>query len=532
MTEQDEYGRLPVIPLGHAGTKTFFYFVLSTRQVVALKPTAHTRPNLIALAEEEDWSRSSMVRNARDGIDWDGLAAFLMARCREKGIYDPTRIRGRGAWRDGDDIVYHSGDTLFVNGRETPFEDYRETKYRYLACTPTLRPDKPGAPPADIDDLLATIETWGWQHSDLAPKIVVGWLACALVCGALRWRPHLWITGPKQSGKSTLDTLVTNILGDLVLHVQGGTTEPGLRQALNGDALPVAFDEFEGNNPGAQKVIDAARSAASDNFAPIIKGTPEGRPLMYQLRFMGMFSGVVANVERAADESRFVFLELRCRKRDEAQRARLDKALRHFNPQFGSKLLRQMLDALASGTFDQNLSVLRTAIRLVGGDERKADVFAHLLAGFHSSRSDTPITEPEAKDLVALLKSLDETGPSDEEACALHLLGHQIKLEYAGPRTVAEWLHELRNGNPDEHMATSVRDGLARHGILLDGKVVVVANQVPGVLRIYHGSPWASGGHWRMMRRLEGARAAGNRRFAGLQSKATAIPWAALMPDE
>ncbi len=65
-----------------------------------------------------------------------------------------------------------------------------------------------------------------------------------------------------------------------------------------------------------------------------------------------------------------------------------------------------------------------------------------------------------------------------------------------------------------------------------EGEVVVVANQVPGILRIYHGSPWAGGGHWRMMRRLEGARVAGNRLFAGLQSKATAIPWAALMPDE
>ena len=81
-------------------------------------------------------------------------------------------------------------------------------------------------------------------------------------------------------------------------------------------------------------------------------------------------------------------------------------------------------------------------------------------------------------------------------------------------------------------MATSVRDGLARHGILLDGEVVVVANQVPGILRIYRGSPWAGGGHWRMIRRLEGAWAAGNRRFARLQSKATAIPWATLMPDE
>lgn len=137
------------------------------------------------------------------------------------------------------------------------------------------------------------------------------------------------------------------MLGDLVVHVQGGTTEPGLRQALNGDARPVAFDEFEADSVSSQRVIDAARSAASDNVAPIIKGTPEGKPLLYRLRFMAMFSGIIANTMTAADQSRIVFLELRCVERDEDQRADLGAVLQRFDAEFGSRLLRRMLNALS-----------------------------------------------------------------------------------------------------------------------------------------------------------------------------------------
>lgn len=423
MTELDVFINLPVIPLGHTGTKTFFYFVKSTRQVVALTAGGHKQQNFIAMAEEADWLLHYRALMSTGSIDWQGVAESLLAHCRDAGIYDPSLSRGRGAWRDGKNIVFHAGDALYVNGQFTQFEDFTETKFRYLASLKTTHPAQEATTTQDCDELLSFLNTWGWELPTLAPKIILGWIGCSLICGALSWRPHLWITGTKGTGKSTLDGLISGILGDLALHVQGNTTEPGLRQALNGDALPVLFDEFEAENKNARAVIDAARSAASDNDAMIIRGTLDGKPIFYRLRFAGMFSGIIANLERDADRSRFVFLEMHPRKRDEGQRKHLIENLDRYNAEFGSKLLRRILDALKTGHFDSSLSTIQNAIRLSGGDERKADLFSHLLAANHVLTSDTEITNDEAAKLAALIADLDEGEPSDEEACLSHLLG-------------------------------------------------------------------------------------------------------------
>ena len=532
MTEHDRFENLPVIPVGHAGTKTFFYFVRSTRQVVALTSRSHTQNQFLAMAEEADWLQYGRIRLIHGSIDWNALAESLMAHCRDEGIYDPSLTRGRGAWRDNKAIVYHAGDILYVNGKRTQFEAFTKTKYRYLGAPKTTHPARDAATTEDCEALLSFIETWGWEWPVLAPKIILGWIGCALICGALKWRPHLWITGTKGSGKSTLDGLIASILGDLAVHVQGSTTEPGLRQVLNGDARPVLFDEFEAENSNAKAVIDAARSAASDNAAPVIKGTPEGKPIFYRLRFAAMFSGIIANLLRDADKSRMVILEMHPLKRDESQRRRLIGGLDRFANDFGPGLLRRMLDSLTNEKFEAALSTQLTAIRLEGGDERKADVFAHLLAANHVLSRDDVLTEKEARTQAALITELDLDEPSDEEACLSHLIGHRVKVEYDHTRTLGEWLIHIQEDKPSGPTTDVVRMELERQGVKVDGNTVKIANATPGIKAVYSRSRWANGAHQRILRRLPRARAGGNARFAGDQSKCTAIPWNTIMPVE
>jgi putative DNA primase/helicase len=531
MTEYDPYKNLPVLPLGHTGTTTFFYFVRSTRQVVALSPGRHSKQNFLAFAEEVDWELYPFPR-VRDELDWVSVGEILMAHCRDEGIYDPSLVRGRGAWRDGSATVFHAGDALYVNSRLFKFADFTKTNYRYVAAIKTVHPAQKGSTVKEGEELLSVLQTWGWERPSVAPVLLLGWLGCSFVCGALQWRPHLWVTGTKGSGKSTLDGLLSGILGNLALHVQGNTTEPGLRQALNGDALPVLFDEFEAENANARAVIDLARSAASDNAAAVIKGTPEGKPIYYRVRFAGMFSGIIANVQKEADRSRIVFLEMHSLKRDKEQRRELIENLNYYDADFGAGLLRRMLDALANGVFDTALSKLMTAVRLAGGDERKADVFAHLLAAYHVLISDMEITELEAASLVNLISDLDEGEPSDEQACLSHLLGHRVTPEYGYTRTLGEWLIAIHKDNPAGPTIDAVDSELERHGVKINGNTVKVANATPGIRAIYKGSRWANGAHKGTLRRLANAKAGGNVRFAGNQSKCTAIEWSTVMPVE
>ena len=120
MTQHDTFERLPVIPLGHTGTKTFFYFVRSTRQVRALSPGAHNEANFLAMAEEADWQRY-YLSNPNRAMDWTAAGESLMAHCRDVGMNDPSLTRGRGAWIDGNDIVFHAGEALYVNGKSITF---------------------------------------------------------------------------------------------------------------------------------------------------------------------------------------------------------------------------------------------------------------------------------------------------------------------------------------------------------------------------------------------------------------------------
>ena len=531
MTEYDPLEYLPVIPLGHTGTKTFFYFVRSTRQVVPLKPGSHSERTLLSMAELADWERYYRT-GSRGVMDWSEVGGSLMAHCRGVGIYDPSLTRGRGVWRDEDRIVFHAGNTLFVDGKTIPFDKFKKTKYRYVTTAPILCPSDNPATIQYSNDLLSALQTFGWEHSELSPLLVLGWIGCAFICGAIEWRPHLWITGPKGCGKSTLDEFACGILGDLALHIQGNTTEAGLRQSLNGDSRPILFDEFEADGTNADAVIDTARSAASNNAAPVVKGTPEGNPIYYKLQFAAMFSGIIANAKRDADRSRIVFVEMHRRVRNDEQRQQLIDNRERFNAEFGSGLLRRMLDALTSGKFDSALSVFKHAIRLAGGDERKADVFSHLLAAQHILTSDAKIKPSNAKELVTLVMEMDEGEPSDEEACLNYLLEFLVTVEGGYKRTIGEWLLYTREGKPTGPTVNKVHAELDRHGIKPDGINLKIANATQGIKFVFARSQWSEGSHWRVLRRLTDARKGGNARFAGSQSKCTIIPWKLISAED
>jgi hypothetical protein len=235
-------------------------------------------------------------------------------------------------------------------------------------------------------------------------------------------------------------------------------------------------------------------------------------------------------VHREADRSRIVFLEIHAVERDEDQRRTFLEARKHFDTNFGGALLRRMLDALNSGRFDDALAAFRVAIRLLGGDERKADVFAHLLAAYHVLTSDDDIAEAEARLLAALIFTLDEGEPSDEDACISHLLGYRLKVELGHDRTIGEWILFILENDTHFPPHVDIMAELERHGIKKDGSSIKIANHVTGTRRVFHGTRWADGGHWRIIRRLPDAQPGGNAWFAGEQSKCTVIPIKSLIP--
>lgn len=176
----------------------------------------------------------------------------------------------------------------------------------------------------DLDRLLeeasnATLETASDVRSGIM-SILDGWnfripqckglIAAMAIMSPLQafldFRPHLWITGGTNTGKTALLTLLERLW--LSSHrLDNTTTEAGLRQTISGNSLPVMLDEFE-DNPQRELIINMLRSATRGGN--IVRGTPGGREINFTLHHIAWVASIEVGLSRAADINRFLIIEL------------------------------------------------------------------------------------------------------------------------------------------------------------------------------------------------------------------------------
>ena len=75
-----------------------------------LSRSAHTAINLVALAPLRYWEQ--LAPGPKGGVDWITVASTLFTLSTAQGVYNPDRLRGRGAWWDRGRPVLHLGNRL------------------------------------------------------------------------------------------------------------------------------------------------------------------------------------------------------------------------------------------------------------------------------------------------------------------------------------------------------------------------------------------------------------------------------------
>ena len=81
----------------------------------------------------------------------------------------------------------------------------------------------------------------------------------------MEYRPHIWITGESESGKSTvIRRLAKVILGKIGVFMEGGTTEASIREIMGNDARPLILDEAEASEQAMAGIIALARKATKN----------------------------------------------------------------------------------------------------------------------------------------------------------------------------------------------------------------------------------------------------------------------------
>lgn len=523
--------------LGHDRGE-YYYLPKGSGQVVALKSRSHVEGELIAIAPRHFWEQTF---GGKQGVDWKSAQNALIRRQQSVGIYDPSRIRGRGAWWDKDHAVLHLGDRLIIKGEE--FSPSQPGRYIYEHDLPFSINHKNPLPVSQSRKLLDICELISWERP-ISARYFAGWLALAPICGALNWRPHIWLTAAADSGKSWVREHVMHpIIGRMSIEAQGNTTEPALRQSLKSDARPIEFDEAESKTKmdhiRMDSVLGFARHATTG--APIVKGGQDGNARPYFPRTMMCFFSISYGVTKDEDRRRIECLAMVRDHNEERFKSLSSQVAETITEEYGDAFLARSIKMIP--VIRENARVFGVAVASKLRSHGTGDQLGALLAGAWSLFSDKAVTPAEA---ISWIEKQDKAGAwveqkaahedVDEKKCLERIMEHVVRMTVKSgsvERNVAELLEIVRDNDRmlGDISAAAATDVLARLGVKAgerteDGETfptVWISVSHTGIGAILKDTPWAR--NWaKILNRLPGSRLSdGGIRFGPVKKRAVEV---------
>lgn len=521
--------------LGHR-KNTRYYMPERTKQVVELSPSAHTKQNMMSLAPLAWWLQNFGDGQDSKSIKWDHAINALMEMTAKTGLFNPRdTIRGRGAWLDEGKPVLHLGEDVYVDGIQHKPDDVNSRFIYELNDQISIPLAKP-ALDDEAQQIIRICKQLSWENPLSAP-LLAGWVVIAPVCGILDWRPHIWVTGPAGSGKSTVcEVIIERMLGKIVIKADGKTTEPGLRQEVGYDARPIIYDEAEAEDHESVKrvqgILDFARICSSGGN--VLKGSQSGQAVSYTARSCFCFSAINSSIKHFADETRTSHLIL---KRDISPGAvdkykDLESEIQDFfTEDLGARMLARSVANL--DTLQANIKTFTDAAALLFNSRRIGDQVGVLLAGAFLTYSTKRITKEAATEWIKKHNWSDHTvinAVSDFEKLVGKISNYRIRVSNdheVYPVTIGEAIVLASKADPGHHLYEKSQWfdlELRRHGILVDLDGVIIANDCEPMRKILYDSPWQS--KWsRVLLENEGAEKTNNKHFVpGVQSRGVKLP--------
>lgn len=512
----------------------YYYLPAATEQVCSIGAGSHTQAGQLLQLADLAWWCDAYPRDPErpwKGPNWTVAAGACMAMCKRAGVYDARNLRGRGVWVDGGVPVLHAGDRLVVGGVETPIAEH-ETRYVYqrqAAMRSSVAAPMERERSAAIAGAIAQLR---WEQPDHA-KLFAGWVALSTVCGALDWRPHVWLTAARGAGKSwVLENVVRPLVGEYAIVAQGSSTEAGIRQQLGVAALPVVIDEAEAHGTTGEsrvrRIIELARQASSGDAAPVIKGTATGDGVSYSMHTMFLFASIGVALTNAADETRWSVVRLRPPVAGDEAFAALRETVAQTVTRASGDAFRARMYSMVP-TIRANAETLARAVseRM---SRRMGDQLGALLAGWLAMVMDERIDDDYARrvvDQMDLTEAQEAEAARDEEMLWGHLMAARVRVDRdrggAAEFSLYELVDACNGGRLDDVDPRDLRRTLHGYGVRVEGGRVYVANAHSQLARLMSGSPWAAG--WsRVLERLDGAERCPPMKFLGVTSRAVSVP--------
>ncbi len=513
----------------------YYIFQHEKKQVLVYSKSDFTEAGLIALAPLNWWEMEFPAE--KGGIEKKAAVDWIMRGCNKAGIYDPKRLRGRGAWVDAKRMVFHHGGYLTVDGSATPITHIR-SRYVYELDISLPDPAPDALTDAEGKNLLDLAGMFRWTKEG-SSALLAGWVALSPLCGALRWRPHIWITGGPGCGKTTvMERFVHPLMNGIEIYAQGNSTEAGIRQTLKSDALPVLFDESESNEEKdvvrVQNILSLIRQASTESQAKTLKGTAGGDALAFHIRSMFCLSSIQVAIKQQADMERMARLSLKPKREDSnflATWEALKEALYALgrDETLPARLFRRSLNLLPITR--RNIETFATAAAQRFGSQRDGDQYGTLLAGAWSLISGELAT---LDDAFAMIDRYDwsehlEGADGDDSSRALAaLIEAHIKLQGGNTVTVYELVRIALNkavDGVDGMSSVGAAAVLARYGMRIKDGRLLVSNKSEQAKKLFTGTPYASDVRG-ALKRVPGADTYENKtvRIGGVETKCVSLP--------
>lgn len=284
--------------------------------------------DLFASPKAFAWLWKSFPKFNKEGVQngWDKERAKIafMQGCAHKGPFNfDQRVRGEGAWKDdAGRLTWHLGDRVLVVEEDKP--PVWETSplvngYVYPRGSKMPSPAEKREPEGHaIKAVFALLQKWHWSRAadpdtaDLDARMVLGWIGCAIIAGALGWRPAMWLRGPRGAGKSTLQLIIKYLLGGDGASLQASdASAAGIYTALQKRSIPVLVDEAEpkaGDNRHVENVISLARASASGSS--ILRSGQDLKSREFYIRAAFLFASINVPSLEVSDMTRLVQLRL------------------------------------------------------------------------------------------------------------------------------------------------------------------------------------------------------------------------------
>lgn len=427
------------------------YVVLSrkTGQIMTLRAQDLDEKKLVLMLGQSvlESHRQINPKTKADEFSKDGLLECIQESCDAMGLFDSTRVRGPGLYREGEELVVNFGEHVATSDGQ-PHQTTPQRKGAAYQSGPDLgfSMQTPIASDEDIKSLSQAMHSFGLRQPGDA-KLLMGWLAMAFYGPVLAHRPIVAITAERGAGKTTMLEFFAQLLGSQAMRRDGVPTTAQVIYELEKRPAALLVDELEARRSkvvAVENFLETLRIGFSNASGHRLSRVIGGKQRYFNAPAGVLVAGIGLPAFNPATESRTVRICLNALDKDSqaSYQPLFDSAREQETTALGSRVRRMLLTRWP--VMRDAMNVIRPMLITLGHESRSADKYSPLIAGYLALTCDAVPSVEQIRELLTeleLLKPHEQVVERDADVCLRVLLDRKVAVYIPNVETSSSKVH-------------------------------------------------------------------------------------------